>query len=195
MKVFISWSGESSKRVAKALRDWIPKVIQAVQPWLSVEDIPKGDRWNQYIDRWLKGTKFGLICLTPENLTQPWILFEAGALVNSVGQSRVRPYLFRVQPSGIELPLAQFQLTRAEKNDTQKLLRTINSAVAASGGRALTEKEFAAAFEKWWPEFEQRLEAIPHSPKQRRAPIRRRYPWLYGPTPFVAQHNFRITRH
>lgn len=42
MKVFISWSGETSKKVALALKAWLPNVIQALDPWMSDKDIEKG---------------------------------------------------------------------------------------------------------------------------------------------------------
>jgi hypothetical protein len=45
MKLFISWSGEASHAVAKAFREWIPSVINAVEPWLSDEDIATGAHW------------------------------------------------------------------------------------------------------------------------------------------------------
>ncbi len=80
MKVFISWSGERSKAVAQAWHDWLPNVIQAVEPWMSETDIAKGARWGMDMARELDETRVGIICLTPENLNAPWILFEAGAL-------------------------------------------------------------------------------------------------------------------
>jgi hypothetical protein len=45
MKVFISWSGERSKAVAKVLRRRLGNIIQAVDPYMSDQDIDKGVRW------------------------------------------------------------------------------------------------------------------------------------------------------
>ena len=41
-KVFFGWSGERSGKLAGIMRDWIPKVIQDVEPWLSAKDLDKG---------------------------------------------------------------------------------------------------------------------------------------------------------
>ena len=60
MKVFISWSGERSKQVARALFEWIPCVIQAVKPWMS-EQIAKGARWSPEIAKELEETRFGIV--------------------------------------------------------------------------------------------------------------------------------------
>ena len=42
MRVFISWSGERSKRVALTLHTWLPDVIQAIEPWMSRRDLGAG---------------------------------------------------------------------------------------------------------------------------------------------------------
>lgn len=73
MKVFISWSGERSRAVAEALRNWLPHVIQGLQPWFSSNDIDKGVRWATDIAANLQESRVGIICLTPENLESPWI--------------------------------------------------------------------------------------------------------------------------
>ena len=94
--------------------------------------------------------------MTPENLREPWVLFEAGALSKEVEKSFVCPYLFRVEQSQIEGPLVQFQAAKADKEDTRKLMRTINGALDE---RALPESKLDVTFEKWWPELEATLAA------------------------------------
>jgi hypothetical protein len=61
MKVFISWSGEHSRVITAAFHDWLPNVIQTMQPWMSAQNIDKGaglsaDRAGQ-----LEDTRVGLI--------------------------------------------------------------------------------------------------------------------------------------
>src|SRR5260221_13115017 len=101
MKVFLSWSGEQSKLAAKALHDWLPTVIHTVRPYMSAENINKGQRWSVDISKQLEETDFGVICMTPENLEAPWVLFEAGALLKGREKGHVCPLLFGV--GGIDL--------------------------------------------------------------------------------------------
>jgi len=126
MKLFISWSGEISHKIAVVLRDWIAAVIPSIAPWVSSEDIPKGTRWGPEVAKELADSFSGIICVIPDNIREPWLLFEAGALSRSVGESRVFPILFGVQPSQLPGPLAQFQATIFEKEDIGRLMRSLN---------------------------------------------------------------------
>ncbi|VVB96488.1 TIR domain protein [uncultured archaeon] len=160
MIVFISWSGTRSKALADSLRDWLPNVIQAIEPWMSEADIDKGTRWGIDLTNHLKDTKVGIICLTSENLESPWIHFEAGALSKTIESAYVCPYLFHVEPTDLTGPLVQFQAAKANKEDTHKLMHTINKAL---GDRALPEKQLNKSFEKYWPDFEENIKKIPEA--------------------------------
>jgi hypothetical protein len=160
MKVFIGWSGSRSKQVAFALREWIPSVINDVDPWVSEEDIAKGAHWPTYLGRELDEAKFGIICLTPENLNEPWILFEAGALSKIIEEARVSPYLFDLENAQVKPPLGFFQASKTVKEDTKKLLQSINGTLEQSKGRFLSQQRFDAAFEKWWPDLANQLAAV-----------------------------------
>ena len=155
MKVFLSWSGRSSLLVAQALRDWLPNVIQTVEPWLSSDDITRGDRWHSVISDALKAADVGIICLTRENQGAKWLSYEAGALAKE--NSLVCPYLLDVEPAEIEGPLMQFQFTRADRQDTHRLITSLNH---LRGGDAIPEDVLNRAFELHWPSLEGRLNEI-----------------------------------
>jgi hypothetical protein len=157
MKVFISWSGDLSRELAVVLRDWIPSVIQAVEPYVSSEDIDKGTRWSTDISVELEGSSFGIICVTPGNVEAPWINFEAGALSKSFDQSNVTPFLLGVKRSEVKGPLLQFQNTVAKKDDVFKLLKTLNR---ACGNDALEEDRLSRTFDVWWPQLEDAIARI-----------------------------------
>jgi hypothetical protein len=158
MKVFISWSGARSQAVAEALHEWLPNVIQAIEPWMSASDIEKGARWSADIALQLEEARVGIICLTADNLEAPWILFEAGALSKTIEKTFVCPFLFDVEPSDLKGPLVQFQATRAQRGDSKKLIHTINQAL---GDEALVDHKVEKAFDVWWPQLEERLRLVP----------------------------------
>ena len=157
MKVFISWSGILSRRAAETLREWLPNVLQAVEPWMSAEDIEKGARWSSEVATELSSTKAGILCVTPDNLEAPWLNFEAGALSKTLEKTFVSPYLINLRPSDLKGPLVQFQATEANKLDTRRLVGTLNKALDDS---ALSEKQLDKTFEIWWPELESSLQEI-----------------------------------
>lgn len=158
MKIFTSWSGDRSRAVAEALKVWLPSVCQKLQPWMSLEDISKGARWNPDVANQLEESRIGIICLTRENVSAPWILFEAGALAKGSDEALVCTYLLDLAPGELTDPLAQFQATVADKDDTLKLLKTLNKALKNEG---FSDEEIAKAFEKRWPELERDLNRIP----------------------------------
>ncbi len=170
MDIFISWSGPRSKHIAEALRWWLPNVLQAVMPFLSSQDIRKGARGNVVISEHLEKCGVGILCLTPENLKEPWILFEAGAL-SKLSSAYVCTYLFELKPSDIEPPLGQFQHTQANKLETKSLVNTINAELAPE--RRLDVKRLDDAFDVWWPKLEEALSKVPPAPASDGQPEKR----------------------
>ena len=154
MKVFISWSGTLSWKVAVVFRDWLPSVIQSLEPYVSSEDIDKGARWSTDIAKELEDSTFGILCVTKENLEAPWLSFEAGALSKTMEKALVTPFLFDIKRSEVKGPILQFQSTVFQKEDIKKMVQTLNKACGDSGiSEALLDK----AFEVWYPTLEREL--------------------------------------
>jgi TIR domain len=158
VKVFISWSGPVSHRLALALRDWMPHVLQSVQPFVSSEDIATGAKWLSKLEDEINKAEFGIICLTPDNVGSPWINFEAGALL---GRNKpVAPLLFQLETS-VESPLTKFyDSATADRDEVLKLMESIN---AASTDGQIKDELLRAAFERTWPDFEHVLHDLTSS--------------------------------
>ncbi len=154
MKVFLSWSGTQSHQVAMVLRDWLPSVIQDIDPYVSSEDIDKGARWSTDIATELQDSAFGILCVTRENLYAPWLTFEAGALSKAIDKSFVSPFLFDIKRSEVDGPILQFQSTIFEKDDIKKLVVALNKACAENG---ISEERLNKAFEVWYPSLQDDL--------------------------------------
>lgn len=158
MKVFISWSGEKSLSVAKLLKEWIPCVIQNVQPYFSSDDIDKGARWSTDIAKELSEADFGILCVTKDNLASQWLNFEAGALSKAIDKSKVCPFLLDLKASDItESPILQFQMANTDKDDMFKLFKTINKHLS---DEQLEEQRLEKLFNAFWPEIEKGLSEI-----------------------------------
>jgi hypothetical protein len=123
-------------------------------------EIEKGSRSFDEIARALEGMKVGIICLTPENLRSEWLHYEAGALSKTMDpKTRVCTYLLAdLESATLKPPLSWFQWTKANKADTRKLIGTINKHLDAT---PLPESTLNATFEKWWPDLDEKLKALP----------------------------------
>ena len=163
MKVFISWSGDTSLKVAQQLREWLPYVINSIKPYVSSEDIDKGARWSTDIAKELEDSTFGILCVTKDNLEAPWLSFEAGALSKTMEKSFVTPFLFDIKRSEIKGPILQFQSTIFEKDDIKKLVKTLNKACGESG---IPDDRLEKTFNVWYPNLEENLNALKNSSKQ-----------------------------
>jgi hypothetical protein len=156
LKIFISWSGQLSRGVGLALREWLPLVVHTAEPYLSAADIDKGARWSADISRELESSHYGILCVTAGNIAAPWLNFEAGALSRSFDKARVSPFLFGISRSEVTGPLLQFQSTVYERADVLKLVSSIN----ASADQPLDQLRLPKVFDRWWPDLKAALDAL-----------------------------------
>ena len=129
-EIFISWSKERSLHFANALRELMVRVLHEhgstpsppAKPGDHLvtlsEDLPKGGGWFSNLAGLLENARAGIICATPENLSSPWLLFEAGALIRCDVQVALFPVLLDVPPSLVEGPLSLVQGTVIQRDRT-----------------------------------------------------------------------------
>jgi hypothetical protein len=125
---------------------------------MSDEDIAAGARWLPEIAGELSAAQVGILCVTPENQFNPWLVFEAGALSKTLSQTYVCPMLFAIEPGQLSGPIAQFQAGRFDKAGVSRLLETLN---AALGEQGLAAGDLIEVFEVWWPRLEAKLQSAP----------------------------------
>jgi hypothetical protein len=161
MKIFVSWSGIPSHKAALLIREWLLRVLQYSDPFVSSEDISKGAQWLVTISDQLRDTSEGIVCVTPTNVEAPWLNYEAGALAKTTGQTAVRTLLLGLSagdlPAGV--PLSNFQHTKAlDQAEMWSLIESIHSRHTQADVKSMDRVRWA--FEQAWPELEACLKAI-----------------------------------
>ena len=139
------------------MHKWLPLINNQIDPWLSTADIGKGETWLHSLMKELSKANVGIICLTSENLTQPWLHFEAGALGKALESSLVWPVLVGVDPTAVSGPIANYQMTKGcDKDDMYKLAIALNTRCE----RPLVESRLALNFEITWEKLRPELKII-----------------------------------
>jgi len=110
--------------------------------------------WFGEINDQLKDTTVGIICLTQENKTRPWILFEAGALEKGLSTSRVCTFLIDLETADVVDPLAQFNHTFPTRESILGLVKTLNGALGSNG---LDIRILDQVFDTYWPQFKSKF--------------------------------------
>ena len=175
MKVFLSWSGKTSREVAQAFHDWLPYVIQAVKPFISTGDLDKGRRWSDVLATELNETAYGILFITLDNFDKPWLHFEAGAISKAVDKAYVSPFLFNIDASRIEGPLSQFEATINDPQDILRLLSSINNRLPEE--QRLSFDVLAREFELLWPDLKKKLDKAAETQDLE---THTGFPWLYN---------------
>jgi hypothetical protein len=161
VKVFISWSGDTSRQVARILRDWLSDVIQSIEPWMSEVDIEKGTQSMSEIRKELAGTGFGVAVVTKDNQGRPWLNFEAGTLSEAVPtDEKTRPWVVLFDMKNADLlekrPIGEFQTTLCNEEEFWLLIKSMNGASTPT----LPELKLRNAFDKRWPDLAAQLAGV-----------------------------------
>ncbi|MFD7874656.1 toll/interleukin-1 receptor domain-containing protein [Streptomyces sp. NPDC059766] len=160
MRVFISWSGDASKLCAEALRDWLPFMNPGIDPFVSSQDISKGERGLDKIANKLQDCTFGIVCVTHENQHAPWINFEAGALSRELGESKLAPFLLDLEVKDLSGPIAQFQATEsASRTEVWALVKSLNEKCET----VIDSDRLRVTFDRFWSDLEENLKSIRES--------------------------------
>lgn len=125
---------------------------------MSTEDIAKGLDWSVELHDVLAKTRICIICVTPESVRSPWLYYETGAIATNGPNVLICPYLLGVAPSMLaDGPLGRRQCTVADRDDTWKLIKSLNeNALDSKHHLALLEGNFQSQ----WPDFDESLERI-----------------------------------
>lgn len=159
MDVLFSWSKQQSRATASALYEWLPKVLPGIEPWMSDKDIAKGKAWFKELQSVLADAKICIICMTAENVRSPWIYYETGAIGAKQEDVLICPYLIGIGTKMLaDGPLAQFQSTLAERNDTFGLVKSLNNAL--DHDRRLHQTVVDTNFENTWPGLNRKLDEV-----------------------------------
>lgn len=127
--IFISWSGQNAKPVALKIKDVLALCFDGVQTFMSEDDIKSGTRGLTVIQEALAGSQTAIIVVTRDNVSSPWLNFEAGAISNRIGLDEIRviPLLVNLDISEIPAgsPLNQFQARKLDDHGLRKVMSDI----------------------------------------------------------------------
>jgi hypothetical protein len=124
---------------------------------MSEGGIAKGKPWFDQLAKELNGILFGIYCVTPENKSSDWMLWEAGFLscASSVGARHVAPLAVGMSKGEIRGPLSIYQATDCTRDDLWRLIGVINAALHEDKRVAIPVLE--RTFGYVWPHLEKRI--------------------------------------
>jgi len=151
MNVLLAYSERTSRELAVALSEWLPRVLPNCEFQLCGPDVDGAcERVREHLAT--------CICVTPEALQSPGIFYEAGAAYPTSPNGIAVPVVLDMEPEDLgDTPLTVFQATRADRQGLLALATTLNEMAAMP----LTEQKLLESFDVLWSDCEERLRSIP----------------------------------
>lgn len=129
-QLFISWSGETGKKVADLIYDWIDRIYENAKAnvFLSTR-IEPGHQGFLEIMNALEHCSKGLFIMTRERVNSPWIHFEAGAISKAKDTNWIIPIFVDITRKALgNDPLSEFQSNYSfSYNDLDELIFLIGN--------------------------------------------------------------------
>ena len=160
MKVYIGWSGETSKEIASILESWLPLMNPHIEAF-SIVDVPTGAAWRYTFFKNLLVCDCAIFCFAQDNINSPWLLYEAGVV--SGAEKQIIPLLFDVPSSHLPDPLRFFQPIPFTKDRIWQMALTLND---LCGQDAFSFQELAMKFDELYPTVEKMVEQVRDSRKK-----------------------------
>ena len=152
--LFLSWSGKKASLIAPAIKSFLEDVIAVGDIFLS-HDIGSGSRWSDEIGAALRNCDAGLVLLTAENISAPWLYFEAGALSKKLEEARVIPILCDITIGEVAgTPLNQFQAKSLTKDEF------VDACVDLGFALGVSKEAVLRRFEVNWPTLQGSIEKL-----------------------------------
>ena len=165
--IFLSWSGEYSKEIARQLKDTIEELFEGkIICFFSEVDIPSGEEWYRKIHIELQKSAMGIMCITKENVKAPWLYFEAGALVGN--NVKIVPLLVNCDQNSLKnSPITANQSVQLYRQDKfRKMLFDIRKEFELFQDRS--NKMLSAAFDNSYVQLKEKLKPVLDELKRKR---------------------------
>ena len=121
---------------------------------MSSTDIPPGRQWYEKLAEQLADCDVGLVCLSPENSTNLWLMFEAGALAKSTRMGSIITIRTNLDLD-LPAPLSMYQAVHIDREGLRSLMKTL---AADDNESKLEPTEFETLFNHLWPAIEADLQ-------------------------------------
>lgn len=165
-KIFISWSKNKSKKLAKETKAFLNNIFSGEIEFFFSPEMYKGTCVDNEIHKNLLNSDKCLVCITYDNFKNPWLLYEAGVVYGANYEKNnktiVVPILFEYIPewsSWIDKPLNRYvpiQMQNVNKEFRYGKEEFKKFCDELSEEYAISYKEF----DKNWSEYEKQIDQI-----------------------------------
>lgn len=161
MKVYIGWSGQTSKEVASILKVWLPQMNAHIEMFVSM-DIPKDAIWRDELFQVIAACDCAIFCCTQDNIRSPWLCFEAGRI--SAAEKPLYLMLFDAPPMQSDSPLQMFRHFELEERSLRQMAYELNR---LCGEWQVPPDAFDRIFDGLYPTVKKMLAQVRDSQRER----------------------------